>query len=131
MSKKAVHTSSAPQAIGPYSQAISVDLGADSRMIFTAGQIALDPDSMEIVDGGIEAQTRQVLRNLTAVLEAAGAEWGHVVKTTIFLADMADFGTVNPIYGEMVADPPPARSTVAARELPLGVLIEIDLVAVV
>lgn len=131
MSNNAVSTTSAPQAIGPYSQAMSVELGEGKRMIFTAGQIALDPESMEIVDGGIEAQTHRVLGNLTAVLEAAGAEWGDVVKTTIFLADMADFGRVNPIYGEMVADPPPARSTVAARELPMGVLIEIDLVAVV
>lgn len=131
MSHTAVHTDQAPQAIGPYSQATVVDLGGGSRMVFTAGQIALDPQTMEIVAGGIEEQTGQVVANLTAVLEAAGAGWANAVKTTIFLADMADFAAVNAIYGEAVGDPPPARSTVAVATLPKNVRVEIDLVAVV
>ena len=130
MSGRAISTDSAPAAIGPYSQAMMVDLEGNRKMVFTAGQIALDPATMEIVEGGIEEQTRQVIGNLTAVLEAAGADWKDVVKSTIFLADMGDFGAVNPIYGEVVSDPPPARSTVAVKELPKGVLIEIDLIAV-
>jgi 2-iminobutanoate/2-iminopropanoate deaminase len=131
MSSKAVNTDNAPAAIGPYSQAMVVDRGDRRKMIFTAGQIALDPATMDAVEGGIEVQTRQVIANLTAVLHAAGAAWADVVKTTIFLTDMNDFGTVNPIYGEAVSDPPPARSTVAVKELPKGVLIEMELVAVV
>jgi len=129
MSHRAIQTDQAPAAIGPYSQAVEVPLEGGRRMIFTAGQIALDPASMEIVEGGVEEQTRQVLANLTAVLGAAGADWGDVVKTTIFLADMGDFAAMNSLYAEVVADPPPARSTVAVKELPKGVLVEIDLVA--
>lgn len=131
MSIRAISTGEAPEAIGPYSQATAVDLEGGHTMVFTAGQIALDPATMEIVEGGIEAQMRQVLHNLTAVLEAAGAGWEHVVKSTIFLTDMNDFSVLNPIYAGIVSDPPPARSTVAVRELPKGALVEIDVVAVV
>jgi 2-iminobutanoate/2-iminopropanoate deaminase len=127
----AVHTDRAPKAIGPYSQAKTVDLGGGRRLIFSAGQLGLDPATGRFAPGGVEEQTRQALKNLTAVLEAAGAGWEHVVKTVIFMADMKDFGVVNPIYGEYVPDPPPARSTVAVKELPMAGLIEIEVVAVV
>jgi len=100
-------------------------------MLFSAGQIALDPGQMEIVEGGIEAQTRQVLSNLAAVLEAAGGSWEDVVKTTIFLDSMDDFQAVNGLYAEVVGEEPPARSTVAVDTLPMGVLVEIDVVAVI
>jgi len=131
MKNRAVSTEDAPAAIGPYSQAVIVDLGGNRKLIYSAGQIALDPATMEVVEGGIEAQTRQVLENLTAVLAESGATWEDVVKTTIFLADMSDFAEVNALYGEVVSDPPPARSTVAVKELPKGVLIEIEVVAAV
>ncbi|MHB2018654.1 MAG: RidA family protein [Candidatus Xenobia bacterium] len=120
-----VQTNLAPKAIGPYSQAIRA-----SQMVFTAGQIGLDPARGELVGGGIEAETRRALDNLKAVLEAAGANFSQVVKTTIFLIDMADFATVNQIYGTYVSDPPPARSTVAVAALPKGARVEIEAVAV-
>ena len=131
MTHAAVKTDRAPQAIGPYSQARVVEIGHGQRMVFTAGQLGLVPATGQLAEGGVEAQTRQALDNLTAVLEAAGAGWEQVVKTVIFLADMSDFGQVNPVYGEYVADPPPARSTVAVKDLPLGGLVEIEVVAVV
>jgi 2-iminobutanoate/2-iminopropanoate deaminase len=131
MTHPAVHTDRAPKAIGPYSQAKTVELGGGRRLIFSAGQLGLDPATGQFAPGGVEGQTDQALKNLTAVLEAAGAGWEHVVKTVIFLADMKDFGVVNPIYGKRVADPPPARSTVAVKELPMGGLVEIEVVAVV
>ncbi len=131
MTHPAVHTDRAPKAIGPYSQAKTVDLGGGRRLIFSAGQLGLNPATGQFAPGGVEEQTRQALKNLTAVLEAAGAGWEHVVKTVIFMADMKDFGVVNPIYGECVPDPPPARSTVAVKELPMEGLIEIEVVAVV
>jgi len=131
MSKSVVHTDRAPEAIGPYSQAVKVDMGGGRSMLFSAGQIALDPGQMEIVEGGIEAQTRQVLSNLAAVLEAAGGSWEDVVKTTIFLDSMDDFQAVNGLYAEVVGEEPPARSTVAVDTLPMGVLVEIDVVAVI
>lgn len=130
MHHHAIHTDEAPSAIGPYSQAIEIPLGDGHRLVFTAGQIALDPTTMEIVKGGVAEQTRRVMANLTAVLEAAGTGWENALKTTIYLADMQDFATVNEIYGEAVSDPPPARSTVAVKELPKGVLVEIDVVAI-
>ena len=124
MTKKVVQTEKAPKAIGPYSQAIRTD-----AMVFTAGQIALDPATMELIPGGVEEQTRQVLTNLSHVLEAAGSSLGHVVKTTVFLKDMADFPKMNAVYSEFFAENPPARSTIAAAGLPKGGLVEIEAVA--
>jgi 2-iminobutanoate/2-iminopropanoate deaminase len=119
-----VHTAQAPEAIGPYSQAVVAN-----GMVFTAGQIALDPATMQIVEGDVSAQAEQVLRNLTAVLDAAGASWASVVKTTIFLADMADFAAVNEVYARALGEARPARSTVAVAGLPRGVRVEIEAVA--
>jgi 2-iminobutanoate/2-iminopropanoate deaminase len=121
-----VHTAQAPEAIGPYSQAVVAN-----GMVFTAGQIALDPATMQIVEGDVSAQAEQVLRNLTAVLDAAGASWASVVKTTIFLADMADFQAVNAVYARVLGDARPARSTVAVLGLPRNVRVEIEAVALV
>ena len=121
---KYVATKKAPSAIGPYSQAI--DLG---DMVFTSGQIALKPDG-SLVDGGVEAQTRQVLTNLTEVLKEAGSSLSRVVKTTIFLANMDDFAEVNRVYAEFFGDHKPARSTVAVKTLPLNVNIEIEAIAI-
>jgi 2-iminobutanoate/2-iminopropanoate deaminase len=121
-----VHTAQAPEAIGPYSQAVVAN-----GMVFTAGQIALDPATMEIVEGDVTAQAEQVLRNLTAVLTQAGASWSSVVKTTIFLADMADFQAVNAVYARALGDARPARSTVAVAGLPRNVRVEIEAIALV
>lgn len=118
-----VQTNAAPAAIGPYSQAIRAD-----RLVFTAGQIGLDPATGELVDG-VAAQAERALRNLTAVLDAAGTSFERVLKTTIFLADMHDFATVNEVYAAHVSSPYPARSTVAVRELPKGALVEIEAIA--
>jgi len=120
-----VHTDGAPAAIGPYSQAI-----VSAGFVFTAGQIALVPETMEMVEGGVEAQAHKVLQNLTAVLEAAGSSMNDVVKTTMYLADMADFVAVNEIYADYFSEPFPARSAVQAAALPKGGLVEIDAVAV-
>jgi 2-iminobutanoate/2-iminopropanoate deaminase len=125
MKKKVVQTEKAPKAIGPYSQAICTD-----SMVYTAGQIALDPATMELVAGGVEEQTRQVLTNLRNVLEVAGSSLDHVVKTTVFLQDMADFPKMNAIYAEYFAENPPARSTIAVAALPKGGLVEIEAVAI-
>ena len=122
-SRQAVSTSSAPAAIGPYSQAIVAD-----GTVYCAGQIGLDPATGELAEG-LEAQAERALRNLTAVLDAAGATLADVVKTTIFLADMGDFAAVNAIYGTFMPDPPPARSTVAVAGLPKGALVEIEAIA--
>jgi len=122
-----ISTPDAPQAIGPYSQAVSA-----GGFVFCSGQIALDPKSGELVgDGDVAAQTRQVLSNLEAVLAAAGTSLSRAVKTTIFLADMNDFAVVNGIYGERFTSDPPARATVEVSRLPKDVLVEIDAVAVV
>ena len=126
MSARIVHTDQAPAAIGPYSQGIVA-----GNFLFTAGQIALDPATGQIVQGDVTAQTERVLTNLTAVLESAGASWADVVKTTVYLQDMADFPRVNEVYGRMIGDARPARSTVQVAGLPRGVLVEIDAVAVV
>jgi 2-iminobutanoate/2-iminopropanoate deaminase len=122
--KKIVSTEKAPKAIGPYSQAIRTE-----GLVFTAGQVGLDPASMEIVEGGIEAQTRQVLTNLKHVLEAADSGLNFVVKTTVFLQDMNDFAALNAVYAEFFPENPPARSTVAVAALPKGALVEIECVA--
>jgi 2-iminobutanoate/2-iminopropanoate deaminase len=121
-----VHTDKAPAAIGPYSQAI-----AANGFLFTAGQIALDPASGQIVAGGVAEQTERVLANLSSVLPAGGASWKSVVKTTVFLKDMRDFPAVNEIYARMVGDARPARSTVAVAGLPRDVLVEIEAVALI
>lgn len=126
MQAEVVRTDAAPKAIGPYEQAIRV-----GGFIFTAGQIALDPKTGNLVEGGIATQTRQVLENLKAVLEAAGSTLDHVVKATVFLKNMADFPTMNDVYGDYLGQAKPARSTVAVAELPRGALVEIDLVALV
>lgn len=119
------HTDRAPAAIGPYSQAVSA-----GGFLFTSGQIALDPETGEIVAGGFEAQARQVLRNLERVLESAGCAFQDVVKATIYLADLADFPRLNELYGEALGAHRPARSTVQVAALPKGALLEIDLIAV-
>ena len=118
------HTDQAPEAIGPYSQAISAD-----GWLFTSGQIGIDPATGEIVAGGFEAQARQVLANLTQVLANAGCSFGDVVKATVYVADMADFPVLNEMYGTAMGAHRPARSTVQAAGLPKGALVEIDLVA--
>ena len=124
MTRRAVSTIGAPAAIGPYSQAIVID-----GLLFTAGQAALDPATGSLVEGGIEAETERVMANLTAVLDAGGCTWADVVKTTIFLIEMADFAAVNAIYGRFMSDPPPARSTVAVAALPKGARVEIEAIA--
>jgi len=124
MTRRAVSTAGAPAAIGPYSQAIAID-----GLLFAAGQAGLDPTTADLVACGVEPETERVMANLSAVLDAAGCTWANVVKTTIFLTDMADFATVNRIYGRFVTDPPPARSTVGVAALPKGAGVEIDVVA--
>lgn len=119
-----VQTERAPAAIGPYSQGYWA-----GELFFSAGQIGLDPDTGELTGEDVAAQARQVMSNLEAVLEAAGLTFADVVKTTIFLVDMADFGIVNEVYSESLSPPYPARSTVAVRELPKGVRVEIDVIA--
>lgn len=124
MSITIVATDQAPKAIGPYSQATIA-----GGMIFTAGQIALNPATMEVVSGGIREQSERVFQNLQAVLTAAGSDFGKVVKTTVYLVDMADFTAMNEIYSRFFGDHKPARSTVAVAGLPRGVRVEIDLIA--
>ncbi|MEE8062620.1 MAG: RidA family protein [Gemmatimonadales bacterium] len=119
-----VHTEAAPAAIGPYSQAAIV-----GDLVFTAGQVALDPTTGTVIEGGIEAQTARVLENLAAVLAAAGSSLSQVVKTTVFLTDMADFPAMNQVYALEFGDHKPARATVAVAGLPLGVRVEIEVVA--
>jgi len=132
MQRSIVRTAQAPAAIGPYSQAVVVPVGDGARMIFCSGQIALDPATGQLVgEGDVAAQTRQALENLTAVLSAAGARLADVVRTTIYLASMDDFGTVNGVYGERFASEPPARSTIQAARLPRDARVEIDAIAVV
>lgn len=122
--RERIHSDAAPQALGPYSQAIVA-----GNLVFTAGQLGGDPRTGQLALG-IEAQSLQALGNIAAVLEAAGAGWGDVVKTTVFLADMGDFAAFNAVYAEVVEEPFPARSTVAAADLPRGALVEIDAIAV-
>ena len=124
MPRTAISTTQAPAAIGPYSQAIRAD-----GYVFCSGQLGLDPATGDFVAGDVGAQAEQALRNLGAVLEAAGLTFEDVVKTTIFLADMADFAAVNGVYGRFVTDPPPARSTVAVAALPKGGRVEIEATA--
>ena len=122
--KKIVSTSKAPEAIGPYSQAV-----IHNNTLYCSGQIALIPETMKIVDGGIEEQTKQVMKNLEAILTEAGSSMDKVLKCSIFLDDMADFATVNDIYGSYFKKNPPARETVAVKTLPKNVLVEISCIA--
>jgi 2-iminobutanoate/2-iminopropanoate deaminase len=124
MTRQHVSTSNAPTAIGPYSQAI-----AAGDLVFCSGQVGLDPETGELVTGGVEAEAERALRNLTAVLDAAGCTFDDVVKTTVFLADIGDFAAVNAVYGRFMPDPPPARSTFAVGALPKGARIEIEAIA--
>jgi 2-iminobutanoate/2-iminopropanoate deaminase len=124
MSREIIQTDKAPKAIGPYAQAIKAN-----GFVYTAGQIAITPESGDIVEGGITAQTRQVFANLAAVLKAAGTSIDQTVKTTVFLRNMSDFAAMNDVYAEYLGNSTPARSTVAVAELPRGALVEIDMVA--
>ena len=126
MEKEIISTPNAPQAIGPYSQAVRV-----GSFVHTAGQIALDPETGQMVAGDVTAQAEQVMKNLTAVLTAAGTSLDNVVKTTIFLRFIKDFGAVNEVYGQYFGEGKPARSTVAVSALPLKALVEIEVVALV
>lgn len=119
-----IQTGDAPEAIGPYSQAMKV-----GDLVFTAGQIPLDPDSMELVGGDVAAQTERVMHNLSAILEAAGAGLDTVVRTTVYLTDLADFATMNEVYGRFFGAHRPARSTVEVCALPKGARVEIDALA--
>lgn len=126
MELKNVHTDGAPAAIGPYSQAIVA-----GNLVFTAGQIPLDPKTMQMVEGDVAAQTERVLENIKAVLEAAGASLSSVVKTTVFLKDMNDFSAMNEVYARYFGDHRPARSTVEVARLPRDARVEIEAIAVV
>ncbi|MDE6150502.1 MAG: RidA family protein [Prevotella sp.] len=121
---KALHTDKAPAAIGPYSQAIEVN-----GMVFASGQIPLDPATGNIVEGGIKEQTQQALANAKAIMEAAGLTMANVVKTTVFMADMNDFAAMNEVYATFFSEPYPARSAVAVKALPKGVLVEVECIA--
>ena len=123
--KKIILTSKAPAAIGPYSQAVEVD-----NMLFLSGQIPIDPATGEFVEGGIKEQTKQVFKNITAVLNEAGYSSEHIVKTTVFLSDMSLFPDMNSIYAEQFSGDFPARSTIAVKELPRKALVEIEVIAV-
>src|SRR5436190_2485712 len=122
--KKIISTSEAPAAVGPYSQAIRV-----GNLVFCSGQIPLDPKSGKIVEGDIRAQTRRVMDNITAVLRAEGLTFENIVKTTIFLTNLADFQTVNELYGSYFKSDPPARSTVQVPALPKGAIVEFEVIA--
>jgi 2-iminobutanoate/2-iminopropanoate deaminase len=126
VSLKIIHTDKAPAAIGPYSQGVVAN-----GFLFTAGQIALDPATAQVVGGGVAGQTERVMDNLTAVLATVGATFKDVVKTTVYLQDMADFPVVNEVYGKALGDARPARTTVQVAGLPRGVLVEIDAVVLI
>ena len=126
MEKQRIHSSDAPAAVGPYSQAVRV-----GEFVFTAGQVALDPVSGELVGDDVATQTEQVVRNLRAVLAAAGTDLAHVVKTTVFLKSMGDFAAMNAVYARHFPEPFPARSTVEVGALPKGGLVEIECVALI
>jgi 2-iminobutanoate/2-iminopropanoate deaminase len=123
MANEIIATEKAPKAIGPYSQAV-----AAGDLVFTSGQIALDPATQQLVEGDVRAQAERVMKNLEGVLEAAGCSFAQVVKTTIFLADLNDFAAVNEVYGKRFAGSPPARSTVQVAALPKGARIEIEMI---
>lgn len=125
MKREVISTSKAPAAVGPYSQAVRV-----GDLVFAAGQVAIDPAAGKLIEGDVAAQTRQVLANLSAVLETAGSSLDRVVKTTVFLKDMGQFKAMNAVYAEFFPSDPPARSTVEVASLPLGALVEIEAIAV-
>ena len=127
---RVIATDGAPKAIGPYSQAQVVRLHGGNRMVFTAGQVGIDPKTGDLVAGGVKEQTTQVMKNLTAVLAGAGLSLAEVVKTTVYLADMEDFKAMNEAYGGYFPNSPPARTTIAAAGLPRGARVEIEAVAV-
>ncbi|MFZ5919123.1 MAG: RidA family protein [Chloroflexota bacterium] len=126
MIRNVISTDKAPAAVGPYSQGIRT-----TGLVFTAGQLGMDPATGKLVDGGVEAQTRQALTNLSAVLEAAGTSLAHVLKVTVFLQDMGDFKAMNGVYAQFFGSAPPARSAVEVAALPIGGLVEIEAVAAV
>lgn len=130
MPKKAVATTKAPQAMGPYSQAI-VSLAPFTGMVFAAGQTGTDPMTKAFVEGGVQAQTKQALTNIKNVLEAAGSSLDKVVKTTVFLANMDDFAAMNEVYATFFPHDPPARSTVQVAKLPGGALVEVEAIALI
>ena len=121
---KAIHTDKAPAAIGPYSQAIEVN-----GFVYASGQLPIDPATGNFPEGGVAAQTRQSILNAEKILQAAGTDLKHVVKTTVYLADMADFGAMNEVYTQFFSEPVPARSAVAVKDLPKGALVEIEVLA--
>lgn len=121
---KAIHTDKAPAAIGPYSQAIEVN-----GFVFASGQIPIDPATGAFVEGGIQEQTRQALTNAQQILQTAGTDLNHVIKTTVFLSDIANFGLMNEVYAQFFTEPFPARSAVAVKDLPKGALVEIEVIA--
>lgn len=123
--KRIISTNKAPQAIGPYSQAVEVN-----GTLYISGQVPLVPETMKVVDGGIQEQTLQVLKNIGAILEAAGYQYSDVVKATCLLSDMANFKAMNEVYGQFFTENQPARAAFAVKDLPLGALIEIETVAV-
>jgi 2-iminobutanoate/2-iminopropanoate deaminase len=123
--RQQVETGGAPAALGPYSQGIRT-----GSLVFAAGQLGLDPASGSLVDGGVAEQTDRALRNVTAILDAAGTSLERVVKTTVFLADMADFAAMNDVYAQHFSAPFPARSTIAVKELPKGALVEVEAIAI-
>ena len=122
--KQVISTPKAPAAIGPYSQAIRV-----GNLVYTSGQISINPATGSFVEGGIKEQTRQSLTNVKAILEEAGTSMANVIKTTVFMADMADFADMNGVYAEFFSEPFPARSAVAVKTLPKGALVEIEVIA--
>ena len=124
--RKVIHTEKAPKAVGPYSQAIST-----GNFLFTAGQVAIDPRTGKLVEGGIKEQTRQVMENLKAILAEAAADFSKVVKTTVFLQDIKNFADFNQVYGEYFPSEPPARSTFQVGALPLGAMVEIEMIVLV
>ncbi len=123
--KKIIHTPQAPAAIGPYSQAVEV-----KGMLFISGQVAINPETGKVVEGGITEQTEQVMKNIGAILQEAGYDFSDVIKSTCLLSDMADFAAMNAVYGKYYPENPPARAAFAVKELPLGVLVEIETIAV-
>ncbi len=125
LEKKIIKTDNAPAAIGPYSAGV-----AAGAFVFTAGQIGLDPKSGQMVEGGVEAEAKRALTNLKGILEATGSSLGNVVKTTVFLKDMADFAKVNAVYAEFFTENPPARSAVQVAALPKNALVEIEAIAI-
>jgi len=122
--KKVISTTNAPGAIGPYSQAIEAN-----GMIFISGQVPIDPATGKVIEGDITAQTEQVMKNLEAILTAAGSDFSHVVKSTCLLSDMANFAAMNAVYGSRFTENPPARAAFAVKTLPLNVLVEIEMIA--